>query len=172
MKASEACESFKSMNDQRSESLSTPFLNTETVSYGSGWSAQECGSGFFVCALGNIMAIVLSENICPFFFCTVEAAKSTQSGERAQGLYGDKRPKDETDLSGISWALGTQCMAAALSGLSPPLPPPSALGDAHKPKTHATNIHDFLQRLKTYIWPILPSACSHITRRNPRAHTH
>lgn len=88
MKASEACESFKSMNDQRSESLSTLFLNTETVSYGSGWSAQECGSGFCVCVLVNIMAIVLSENICPFFlfFCTVEAAKSTQSGERAQGF--------------------------------------------------------------------------------------
>lgn len=51
-------------------------------------------------------------------------------------------------------------------------PPPSALGDAHKPKSHATNVYDFLQRLKTYIWPILPSACFHITRRNTCAHTH
>lgn len=89
MKASEACESFKSMNDQRSESLSTPFLNTETVSYGSGWSAQECGSGVFcVCVLGNIMAIVLSENICPFFFfffapLKLQKAHKVESGHKA-----------------------------------------------------------------------------------------
>lgn len=52
-------------------------------------------------------------------FHAVKAAKSAQSGEGAQALYHDKRLKDETDLSGISWALGTQCMAATLSGLFP-----------------------------------------------------
>lgn len=63
------------------------------------------------------MAIVFSENICLFY--TVEAAKTTQSGEKARALYPDERPKDETDLFGISWALGTQCIAATLSGLFP-----------------------------------------------------
>ncbi len=67
MKAIEAYESFKSMNDQRRKSLSTLFLNTEIVSYGSG-----CTSTVAVFLPRNIMAIVLFENIC---FYTVEAAK-------------------------------------------------------------------------------------------------
>lgn len=105
MKAIEAYESFKSMNDQRSKSLSTLFLNIETVSYSAG-----CTTPVAVLLPRNIMAIVRSENIC--LFNTVEAAKSAQSGEGAPALYPDERLKDETDLAGISWALGTQCMTA------------------------------------------------------------
>lgn len=50
---------------------------------------------------------------------TQKQHQSTQSEEGAQALYHDKRLKDETDLSSISWALETQGMAATLSGLSP-----------------------------------------------------
>lgn len=41
------------------KALSSPFLNTETVSYG-------CGYTTTVFLARNIMAIVLSENICLF----------------------------------------------------------------------------------------------------------
>lgn len=111
MKATDACESFKSMNDQRSKSLSTLFLNTETVSYGSGYILQKCVSPWTEWLLYFLKTSVS--------FYTVEAAKSKQSGVGARALYHDKRLKDETDLSGISWALGTRCMAATLSGLFP-----------------------------------------------------
>lgn len=63
------------------------------------------------------MAIVLSENICLFTHLKLQKAHKVERGARA--LYPDERLKDETDLSGISWALGTQCMAATLSGLFP-----------------------------------------------------
>lgn len=66
---------------------------------------------------------------------TQKQHQSTQSGEGAQALYRDKRLKDETDLSSISWALETQGMAATLSGLFP-----SALGYAYKAKTHAKHL--------------------------------
>lgn len=66
---------------------------------------------------------------------TQKQHQSAQSGEGAQALYHDKRLKDETDLSSISWALEAQGMAATLSGLFP-----SALGYAYKPKTHAKHL--------------------------------
>lgn len=93
----------------------------------------------------------------------------TQSGQRARGpLWGIKGQKDESDLSGISWAFGkTQCVmvAAALSGLfltPPPTPPPSsvlpaALGDALQAKgltAKKKHIYDFLQTLTLTYAPL------------------
>ncbi len=136
MKAIEAYASFESMNDQRSKSLSTLFLNTETVSYGSEYTTT--------------LAVFFAQEhngYCAFWkhlpFYTVEAAKSTQSGEGARALYPDERLKDETDLSGISWALGTQYMAAALSGLFP-----FSSGLCLQAKDSSPNIYHFIQRLK------------------------
>lgn len=92
----------------------------------------------------NIMAIVLPENIQSFY--TVEAAKSAQCGEGAQALYHDKRLKDETDLSGISWALGTQWQQLFQAFC------PSALGYAYKWKTHAKHLWVYT-KTQTYICP-------------------
>lgn len=62
MKPIEAYESFKSISDQRSKSLSVPFLSNEIVSCGFGYTIRV---GVFMPR--NIMAIVFSENIGPFF---------------------------------------------------------------------------------------------------------
>lgn len=129
--------------DQRS--LSTAFLNTETVSYGVGYTTRAA-----VFLPRNIMAIVFSENISLFFFflqswsCKKkEKKKSTQSGDGAQALYPDERLKDGTDLSGISWAFGAQCMAATLSGLFP-----FGSGLRLQAKSSSPNIYHFIQRLE------------------------
>lgn len=75
MKPIEAYESFKSMNDQRSKSLSTLFLNTEIVSYG-------CRYTTTVAAFlpRNIMAIVFSENICLFTELKLQKAHKVKRG--------------------------------------------------------------------------------------------
>lgn len=81
MKATEACESFKSMTDQRSKSLSTLFLNTETVSYGSGYAAAVAVG--FLCSFflhRNIMAIVLSGTICLFTQPKLQKAHKVERG--------------------------------------------------------------------------------------------
>lgn len=65
MKPIEAYESFKSISDQRSKSLSVPFLSAETVSCGFGYTTRVA-----VFMPRNIMVIVFSENISPFFFKT------------------------------------------------------------------------------------------------------
>lgn len=75
MKAIEADESFKSMNDQRSKSLSTLFLNTETVSYGSGYATTVA-----LFLPRNIMAIVLSETICLFTQLKLQKAHKVERG--------------------------------------------------------------------------------------------
>lgn len=80
------------MIDQRSKSLSTRFLNTETESRGSGYVTT--ATVFFAQEHNGYCAF---RNHLPFY--TVEGARA---------LHPDERLKDETDLSGISWALGTQ----------------------------------------------------------------
>lgn len=94
---------------------------------------------------------------------TQKQHQSTQSGEGAQALSHDKRLKDEADLSSISWALETQGMAAALSGLFP-----SALGYAYKPKTHAKHLWFYTKTQNTCPEPHLWYR-THGTHR--RAHT-
>lgn len=137
MKPIEAYESFESISDQRSKSLSVPFLSIEIVSCGFGYTTRV---GVFMPR--NIMAIVFSENISPFF-SRVKAVKSIQSGEGARALYPHERLKDGTDLSGISWALGAQYMAATLSGLFP-----FGSGLCLQAKDSSPNIYHFIQRLK------------------------
>lgn len=137
MKPIEAYESFESISDQRSKSLSVPFLSIEIESCGFGYTTRV---GVFMPR--NIMAIVFSENISPFF-SRVKAVKSIQSGEGARALYPHERLKDGTDLSGISWALGAQYMAATLSGLFP-----FSSGLCLQAKDSSPNIYHFIQRLK------------------------
>lgn len=75
MKPIEAYESCKLMTDQRSKILSTPFLNTETVSYGSG-----CTTTVAVFLPRNIMAIVRSEYICLFTQLKQQKAHRVERG--------------------------------------------------------------------------------------------
>lgn len=77
MKPIEACESFKPMNDQRSKILSMLFLNTETVSYGSGYTNTVA-----MFLRRNIMAIVLSENICLFTQLKQQKAHKVERGHK------------------------------------------------------------------------------------------
>lgn len=144
---------FKSMNDQRSQSLSM------------------CSSTLRQCH----MALNIDYSRCAFAheqndYYTLwkqlslfaqKQHQSTQSEEGAQALYHDKRLKDETDLSSISWALETQGMAATLSGLSP-----SALGYAYKPKTHAKHLWFYTKTQNICPEPLLlvSHTCTHQAR--------
>lgn len=78
MKATEAYERYKSMNDQRRESLSTLFLDSETVSYGCKYMADYHSRRVFLPR--NIMAIVLSENICLFPQLKLQKAHKVERG--------------------------------------------------------------------------------------------
>lgn len=77
MKPIEAYENSKSISDQRSKSLSTLFLNTQTVSYGSGYTTS-----VVVFLPRKIMAIVCSENISLFTQLKLQKAHKVEMGHK------------------------------------------------------------------------------------------
>lgn len=130
-----------------------PFLNTQTVSSG-------CGCNTTVCLprkhYGNyVLWLHLSS-----YKDKVKKKKITERGEWAQALYPDERLKDETDLSGISRALGTQCMAASLSGLFP-----FSSGLCLQAKDSSPNIYRFIKDSNTQM-PQTPPFISRIHTLN------
>lgn len=123
MKAIEAYENFKSMNDQRSKSLSALFLHTERVSYCSGFTTTDA-----LFLPRNIMAIVLSENIWLFAQLKQQKAHKVERGNKPFILIKGERMRLTFLASARLWE--DDIWRQHFMAFSP-----SALGYAYKPKT-------------------------------------
>lgn len=93
---------------------------------------------------------------------TQKQHQSTQSGDGAQALYHNKRLKDETDLSSISWALEHKAWQKLFLAFS------LLLWAMLASQRLSPNIYDFIQRLKHL--PRTTALVSH-TCTHRRAHT-